>query len=79
MKTISVPIETEYIRLADLLKLAGAAQTGGQAKVMVQGGQVLVNGEACTMRGKKMRPGDWAECGGTRYQVAAAGEVPPAP
>ena len=46
---------------------------------MVQGGQVLVNGEACTMRGKKLRPGDWAECGGTRYQVAAAGEVPPAP
>lgn len=62
-------IETEYIRLDALLKLAGAFETGGQAKVAIQGGEVKVNGEVCTMRGKKMRPGDRAEFSGTVYEV----------
>lgn len=66
-KTIS--ITTEFIRLADLLKFAGATETGGQAKALVQSGAVLVNGEVCTMRGKKLRPGDRAVCGGTEYVV----------
>lgn len=64
-----VPIGTEFIRLDSLLKLAGAFETGGQAKFAVQGGSVKVNGEICTQRGKKMRPGDTVECGGTVYEV----------
>ena len=56
MKTIT--ITTEYIKLQDLLKLANAVETGGEAKECIQDGQVRVNGEVCTMRGKKIRPGD---------------------
>lgn len=51
---------SEYIRLQDLLKLSGAVETGGQAKFVIQNGEVYVNGEICTMRGKKMRSGDVA-------------------
>lgn len=54
----TVKIETPFIRLDDLLKMTGVAMTGGQAKIMIQGGEVLVNGEVCPMRGKKLRPGD---------------------
>ena len=45
--------------------------TGGQAKVMIQEGQVKVNGEVCTMRGKKIRPGDVVEAAGRRFEAAA--------
>ena len=45
--------------------------SGGEAKELIQGGKVSVNGEICTMRGKKMRPGDEAELGGRIYRVAA--------
>ena len=58
MKTTNVPINTEFIKLQDLLKWTGVAQTGGHAKILVQDGQVAVNGEICLMRGKKLRPGD---------------------
>ncbi|MBQ7038646.1 MAG: S4 domain-containing protein YaaA [Clostridia bacterium] len=51
-------IQTDFIRLDALLKLAGVADTGGQAKWMIQDGTVLLNGEVCTQRGKKIRPGD---------------------
>ena len=64
-----IPIKTEFIRLDALLKLAGAFETGGQAKSAVQDGGVLVNGEVCTMRGKKMRPGDRAQVGRDVYEV----------
>ena len=64
-----IEITTEFIRLDSLLKLGGAMDTGGQAKFVIQDGQVLVNGEVCTMRGKKMRDGDWAEFDGERYTV----------
>ena len=70
MKTIS--IETEFVRLQDLLKLSGAADTGGEAKLAVQAGEVLVNGEVCTMRGKKLRPGDRVSFRGEEYGVAHA-------
>ena len=56
METIT--ITTEYIKLQDLLKLAAVTATGGEAKLLIQEGQVLVNGEVCTMRGKKLHPGD---------------------
>ena len=59
----------EFIRLDNLLKFAGAAETGGHAKVMIQGGEVTVNGEVCTMRGKKMREGDTAVCNGVTVEV----------
>lgn len=65
-----IKIETEYIKLDALLKFAGAVETGGEAKVVIQEGQVSVNGEVCPMRGKKLRPGDVAELNGIRIVVA---------
>lgn len=65
-----VKIQTEYIKLQDLLKFAGAADTGGEAKVVIQEGKVKVNGEICVLRGKKLYPGDVAELGGKRFVVA---------
>lgn len=62
MKTVT--ITTEFIKLQDLLKLANLVETGGEAKERIQGGEVQVNGEICTMRGKKMRPGDVAKIDG---------------
>ena len=55
---MDVPIHTECIKLQDFLKLCSAVESGGMAKVMIQNGEVRVNGEACLMRGKKLRPGD---------------------
>lgn len=60
MRTEKIKIDTEFIKLQDLLKLGGAVDTGGMAKVAIQNGFVKVNGEVCTMRGKKMRSGDIA-------------------
>ena len=65
----TIEITTEYIKLQDLLKLAGLTYTGGEAKVMVQEGLVKVNGEVCTMRGKKIRPGDRVELEGKTLEV----------
>ena len=53
-----IKISTEFIRLDAALKLADAVESGGQAKVVIQNGEVKVNSEVCTMRGKKLRPGD---------------------
>lgn len=52
------PIRTEYIKLDALLKFANLLPTGGEAKLAIQDGVVFVNGEVCTMRGKKLHPGD---------------------
>lgn len=54
-------IREEYIRLDSALKLASVVSTGGHAKMVIQDGQVKVNGEVCTMRGKKLRNGDCFE------------------
>ena len=54
----NVVIQTEFIKLQDLLKFANLVSTGGEAKERIQAGEVTVNGEVCTMRGKKIRPGD---------------------
>lgn len=51
-------IYTEFIRLDALLKLTSVVETGGQAKSVIQNGEVTVNGDVCTMRGKKIRSGD---------------------
>ena len=56
METIT--IRTEFIKLQDLLKFANLVSSGGEAKECIQSGEVTVNGEVCTMRGKKIRPGD---------------------
>ncbi len=69
MKNEIITITTEFIRLDALLKLGGALDTGGQAKFVIQNGEVEVNGEVCTMRGKKMRDSDYAEYNGGRYTV----------
>lgn len=53
-----ISITTEFIKLDALLKFASLVGSGGEAKMLIQDGQVLVNGEVCTMRGKKIRPGD---------------------
>lgn len=55
-----ININEEFIRLQDLLKFSGITATGGQAKLLIQNGEIKVNGEICTMRGKKMRNGDTA-------------------
>jgi ribosome-associated protein len=53
-----IEISTEYIKLDSLLKLAGVTATGGEAKNLINSGGALLNGETCTQRGKKIRPGD---------------------
>ena len=53
-----IEITTEFIKLDSLLKFSGIAAVGGEAKFMVTSGAVLVHGEVCTMRGKKIRSGD---------------------
>lgn len=60
MERHEIKIHTEFIKLQDLLKFAGAVETGGDAKLIIQEGRVSVNGEVCSMRGKKLRPGDRA-------------------
>ena len=71
MKTIE--IHTEFIKLQDLLKFANLVATGGEAKELIQAGQVLVDGQVCTMRGKKIRPGDDVCFEGEHYTVSYAG------
>lgn len=70
MQEQTVNITTEYIKLDALLKFAGAVETGGEAKQAVQEGEVMVNGEVCTMRGKKCRPGDVVVLDSMRIVVA---------
>lgn len=53
-----IQIDTEYIKLDSLLKFAALVATGGEAKYVITEGMVEVNGETCTQRGKKIRPGD---------------------
>ena len=62
----------DFIRLDSALKLASLVSTGGHAKIVIQSGEVKVNGEICEMRGKKMRPGDVAEVYGKSYMIASA-------
>jgi ribosome-associated protein len=62
-------IHTEFIKLDSLLKFCAAAETGGEAKELVQAGCVRVNGEVCTMRGKKLYVGDVVKLEGKEYEV----------
>lgn len=65
----SIKITTEFIKLDALLKFASLVGSGGEAKNLIQDGQVLVNGEVCTMRGKKIRPGDKVSLDGDEVTV----------
>ena len=69
---VTVAIETEFIRLDAFLKFAAVVQTGGEAKALIQDGFAAVNGEICTQRGKKLRPGDLVTLGDKAFKVAAA-------
>ena len=66
----TIIITTEFIKLQDLLKFGNLVSTGGEAKQLILDEQVTVNGEICTMRGKKIRPGDIVEFDGGSYTVA---------
>lgn len=69
MEKIVSEISTEFIKLEALLKFEGVAETGGDAKFLIQDGQVSVNGQVCTMRGKKIRPGDMVTLGNVEITV----------
>lgn len=66
---ITKKINTDFIRLDAFLKMCDAVQTGGHAKIVIQEGEVRVNGEVCTQRGKKLRSGDSAEFDRVVYTV----------
>lgn len=70
MARSEISITTEFIKLDALLKFAGLADTGGEAKILIQNGEVSVNGEVCTMRGKKIRSGDTVSVRGNEVTVA---------
>ena len=71
MRAEKIKIDSEYIKLQDLLKLSGVCATGGMAKIVIQNGEVKVNGEVCTMRGKKLRAGDVASYESYEIEVEA--------
>ena len=66
---MEVKIQTEFIKLDSFLKFCGAASLGSEAKMYVLDGEVLVNGEVCTQRGKKLYRGDIVEFNGETFKV----------
>ena len=66
---VQVSIQTEFIKLESAMKLANILPTGGAAKQEIQEGFVQVNGEVCTMRGKKLYPGDKFTYEGQTYLI----------
>ncbi len=66
---IPVVIQTEFIKLQDAMKYANIVYSGGEAKQLILEEQVKVNGEVCTMRGKKLRPGDTFTFMGQTYLI----------
>ncbi|HIR85950.1 MAG TPA: RNA-binding S4 domain-containing protein [Candidatus Limivicinus faecipullorum] len=67
-----ITIDTDFIKLDSLLKFAAAVGTGGEAKQAIAQGYVKVNGEVCTMRGKKLRPGDKVEFQNMEFEIVKA-------
>ena len=62
-------IQTDFIRLDSFLKLCDAVQSGGHAKLVIQDGEINVNGEVCTQRGKKLHTGDKVEFEHKIYEI----------
>lgn len=69
---MDIQITTEFIKLDAFLKYCGAVGTGGEAKLRIADGEVTVNGEVCTVRGKKLRDGDCVALAGDSYTVRQA-------
>ena len=69
-----VAIREDYIKLDSFLKLVSAVGTGGEAKLRIQGGEILVNGEVCLQRGRKLRDGDTVCMGRSGWKVRKAAE-----
>ena len=67
-----IEISTEFIKLDSLLKFAALVGTGGEAKYIISEGMVKVNGEVCTMRGKKIKAGDKVEFEGSELEIVNA-------
>lgn len=67
-----ISIDTEFIKLDSMLKFAAAVGTGGEAKLVISQGMVKVNGEVCTMRGKKLRPGDKVRFQNMDFEIVKA-------
>ena len=67
---VTVVIGTEFIKLESAMKLANCVPSGGVAKTLIQEGNVLVNEEVCTMRGKKLYPGDSFRFDGQKYLIS---------
>ena len=66
---IPVSIMTEFIKLQDAMKFANIVYSGGEAKQLILDGEVTVNGEVCTMRGKKLRAGDKFQFEGSKFVI----------
>ena len=69
MEFSKIKIKEDFIRLDSAMKLADMVVTGGHAKIVIQEGEVKVNGEVCTMRGKKLRKGDKVEFEGDGFEI----------
>lgn len=66
---IKKSIQTEFIRLDSFLKLCDAVQSGGHAKIVIQDGEIKVNNEICTQRGKKLHVGDNVQFENKIYEI----------
>jgi ribosome-associated protein len=69
MEFTKISIKEDFIRLDSAMKLADMVVTGGHAKIVIQNGEVLVNNEICTMRGKKLHKGDKVEFEGQGFEI----------
>lgn len=65
-----IKINTPFIKLDQLVKFAGLAETGAKAKILIELGEFNVNGELCTKRGKKIKPGDSIDFKGKKYRIS---------
>ena len=70
----TIRINGEYIKLDSLLRFASVASTGGEAKYLIQNGEVFVDKEVCTQRGKKIRPGSVVRCGNDIFLIKQSSE-----
>lgn len=69
MEFSKIKIKEDFIRLDSAMKLANMVVTGGHAKIVIKDGEVKVNGEVCTMRGKKLHKGDKVEFEDSGFEI----------